>query len=293
MKNTSIILLAIISLIVGNLFATFVDVIVKLLASDVSIYQYIFLRQLAVFLILLPFWFRLAEPARHPGNIKIHCVRAVLTNIGGPAAVMALLYLPLATANVIFYSAPLITVLLAKLFFKESISRHRIIVTLLGFTGVVIAFRPEYIDFAGLLALVTAFAVAGYNISVKWLPKTSHPTNTLFWSNLLTLPLTGVIAAFFWQPITQDLIILSLGACICLIAYQASCVFAFQKADASAISVAEYSGLIFAALLGWFIFEETVDAWTISGICLILLPILWQSWFESPWRLKRAMRTRI
>lgn len=285
MKNTSIVLLAIIALIIGNLFATFVDVIVKVLATDVSIYQYIFLRQLAVFGILLPFWLRLNKPQQHPINIKIHCVRAILTNIGGPAAVMAILYLPLATANVIFYSAPLITVVLARLFFSEILTKQRIIVTLLGFTGVIVAFRPEYIDLAGLLALVTAFAVAGYNISVKWLPK-SHPTNTLFWSNLFTLPLTGVIAAFYWQPITQDLIVLAIGACVCLIVYQASCVFAFQKADASAISVAEYSGLIFAAVLGWVLFDEKVDIWTFSGICLILIPILWQSWHERKTHLK-------
>ncbi|MCW9015727.1 MAG: DMT family transporter, partial [Kangiellaceae bacterium] len=246
-----------------------------------SIYQYIFLRQLAVFLILFPFWVRLDKSARHPINVKVHCARAVLTNIGGPAAVMAILYLPLATANVIFYSAPLITVLMAKLFFQEVITRQRLIVTLLGFTGVVVAFRPEFIDLAGLLALVTAFAVAGYNISVKWLPS-SHPANTLFWSNLFTLPLTGLIAAFYWQPITPDLIILALGACVCLIVYQASCVYAFQKADAGAISVAEYSGLIFAAILGWVIFEESLDLWTISGITLIVLPILWQSWHERP-----------
>lgn len=279
MKNISIVVVAIFALIVGNLFATFVDVIVKVLATDVSIYQYIFLRQLAVFGILFPFWIRLKQSARHPINVKIHCVRAILTNIGGPAAVMAILYLPLATANVIFYSAPLITVVFARLFFNEVLSRQRIIVTLLGFAGVIVAFRPEYIDLAGLLALVTAFAVAGYNISVKWLPN-SHPTNTLFWSNLFTLPLTGIIAAFYWQPVTQDLIILAIGACVCLIVYQASCVFAFQKADASAISVAEYSGLIFAAVLGWVLFDEKVDIWTFSGISLILIPILWQSWYE-------------
>ncbi|WP_196139713.1 DMT family transporter [Aliikangiella sp. G2MR2-5] len=280
MRNISIVMLAIISLIAGNLFATFVDVIVKLTAAEVSVYQYIFLRQLAVFTILLPFWLRLSKVQRNPINLKVHCARAVLTNIGGPSAVIAILYLPLATANVIFYSAPLITVLMAKLFFRESITRERLIVTLCGFAGVIVAFRPEYIDLAGFLALVTAFAVAGYNISVKWLP-TSHPLNTLFWSNLLTLPITGAIAVFYWQPITQELLILASGACVCLLIYQACCVYAFQRADASAISVAEYSGLIFAALLGWLIFDEAVDIWTISGITLIVLPIMWQSWREN------------
>jgi drug/metabolite transporter (DMT)-like permease len=277
MKRSSIILFAFSVLILGNLFATFVDVIVKTLAANVSVYQYLFLRQLSVAIIIFPFWLRLPKDAQTPGNLKVHGFRALMTNIGAPSAVIALLYLPLATANVIFYTAPMVTLLLAALLFKEKLSRHRIIVTLLGFIGVAVALRPEHLGLAGLLAFCTAIVIAAYNLSVKWLPKNSSTINTIFWSNLLAIAPIGVIAAFNWLPITQDLLILSLGSCICLVAYQGCCIIAFQKAEASAIAVAEYSGLIFAAVLGWLIFNEKLDNWTLLGISLIILPILWQS----------------
>jgi len=195
--------------------------------------------------------------------------------------VIALLYLPLATANVIFYAAPLITILLATSLGKESFKRHRIVVTLLGFIGVALALRPVQFGFASLLALVTAFAVAGYNLSVKWLPEQSHPLSAVFWSNLLTLPVIALVALYQWQPMSWQLGLLALGTCVCLAVYQICSVFAFRLADAGAITVAEYSGLIFAAILGWLIFAEAVDAWTLSGMSLILLPILWQSQFEG------------
>jgi drug/metabolite transporter (DMT)-like permease len=271
------VILAILILILGNLFATFVDVIVKALAADVSVYQYLLFRQVAVLLLILPFWLRLSRPYRQPGNLKVHTFRALMTNIGAPCAVMALLYLPLATANVIFYAAPMITLVMASLIFKEQLTRQRLIVTSLGFAGVAIALRPEYLGLAGLLAFCTAFAVAAYNLSVKWLPNGSSTISTIFWSNLLAVPLIGLIAAFNWQPITQDLLILSLGSCICLMVYQWCCIVAFQKADAGAIAVAEYSGLVFAAALGWLIFKETLDVWTLLGVALIILPIIWQS----------------
>lgn len=279
-NKTSMVMLAFIILILGNLFATFVDVIVKALAADISVYQYLFFRQITVLLMMLPFWLRLSAKHKQPGNIKVHCFRALMTNIGAPAAVIALLYLPLATANVIFYAAPMITLLLAAILFKEKLTKQRVLVTVLGFTGVAIALRPEYMGFAGLLAFCTAIAVAAYNVSVKWLPKGSSTVSTIFWSNLLAIPLIGLIAAFNWQPITQELIILSIGSCVCLVAYQGCCIIAFQKADASAIAVAEYSGLIFAAGLGWLIFNELLDLWTLIGIALIVLPIIWQSWRE-------------
>ena len=280
MKKTSIVMLAFLILILGNLFATFVDVIVKALAADISVYQYLFFRQITVLLMMLPFWLRLSIKQQRPGNIKVHLFRALMTNIGAPAAVIALLYLPLATANVIFYAAPMITLLLAVILFKEKLTKQRVLVTVLGFAGVAIALRPEYLGIAGLLAFCTAIAVAAYNLSVKWLPKGSSTVNTIFWSNLFAIPLIGLIAAFNWQPITQELIILSIGSCVCLVAYQGCCIIAFQKADASAIAVAEYSGLIFAAGLGWLLFNESIDLWTFIGIALIVLPIIWQSWRE-------------
>lgn len=280
MKLTSTITLALLLLILGNLFATFVDVIVKLLAAEVGLYQYLFIRQLTLLLLLFPFWLKLPKFYRQPGSLKVHGFRAAMTNIGAPCAVVALLHLPLATANVIFYAAPLITLVLAALVFNESISKRRALVTALGFCGVLVALRPEYLGLAGLLAFCTAFAVAGYNISVKWLPSGSSTINTIFWSNLLALPVIALVALFNWQPITQDLILLAIGSCLCLVVYQASCIVAFQMADAGAIAVAEYSGLIFATALGWLIFNESVDVWTLLGICLIVLPILWQSRIE-------------
>lgn len=278
--TSSTIIWALLILILGNLFATFSDVIVKLLDANVSIYQYLFIRQLILVLVIVPFWLKLPIAHRDIGSLKVHSFRALMTNIGAPCAVIALLHLPLATANVIFYTAPLLTLLLAAIIFAENLTRQRILITISGFCGVAIALRPESIGFAGLIAFGTAFAVAAYNLSVKWLPKSSSTINTIFWSNLLALPLIAIIAAFNWQPLTQELIVLAVGSCVCLVAYQGCCIIAFQKAEASAITVAEYSGLVFAALLGWIIFKESVDVWTLVGITLIILPIVWQSWFE-------------
>lgn len=281
MKNTSVVVAAILILVVGNLFATFVDVVVKALAEDVSIFQYLLLRQVALLLMVFPFWCKYRADYVLPRAVKVYTFRALMTSIGAPAGVVALLHLPLATANVIFYTAPLITLLLAAVIFGEALSRHRVMVTVLGFTGVVIALKPEQAGFASVFALCTASAIAAYNISVKWLPDNTGTLDTLFWSNLLTLLPLGLIAALSWQAISRELIILCISSSVFLAAYQGCCIIAFRKTQAGAIAVAEYSGLIFAAIAGWLLFAEQLDRWTIAGIALIIAPIVWQSRYEQ------------
>jgi len=275
--HRNLILYAFLLLILGNLFATFVDVLVKIYADPGSIYQYLLLRQLVLLGLILPFWLRQSKQARAPGNIKVHGSRAALSTVGAGAAVFSLLYLPLATANVLFYAAPIITMLLAAYLLKEPIKKHRLIAMAIGFVGIAFAMRPQYVNFAALAALTTAFCIAGFNLSVRWLPKEISVVSTMFWTNLICLPVTSCIALMQWQPLDQDILLLAASSCVCLLVYQGCCIVAFKHADAGAVAIAEYSGLVFAALLGWGIFAEYLDNYTLFGICLIILPIAWQS----------------
>jgi drug/metabolite transporter (DMT)-like permease len=278
--SSRVIVFAVLALIIGNLFATFADVIVKYIAIESAVFQYIFIRQLIVVIIVTPFWLKLPKAERGIVLPKVYAFRACLTSIGAPATVLALLHLPLATANMIFYLAPFITLILGLIVFKEEIHTHRFAVVLLGFFGVFIALKPDYIGIEAGYALITAIAVACFNVSVKWLPKKNSTVVTLFWTNVFALPLLSIGAFIYWQPITTELLILCVSTCLCFIIYQACCIYAFQNADVGAVSVAEYSGLVFAIVLGWLVFKETIDMRTIIGACFILAPILWQSHYE-------------
>jgi drug/metabolite transporter (DMT)-like permease len=278
--SSRIIVLAVFALIVGNLFATFADVIVKYIAIESAVFQYIFIRQFIVVILITPFWLRLPKKTRELTQPKVYAFRACLTAIGAPATVLALLHLPLATANMIFYLAPFITLVLGLVLFKEAMHSHRFAVVLLGFLGVFIALKPDYIGVEALYALITAVAVACFNVSVKWLPKKNSTVVALFWTNVFALPILSIGAYIYWQPVTMDLLILCVSTCVCFIIYQACCIYAFQNADVGAVTVAEYSGLVFAIILGWLAFDEAIDARTIIGASLILLPIMWQSHYE-------------
>ncbi|AQS38657.1 putative permease [Shewanella psychrophila] len=269
-------------LVLGNLFATLTDVVVKALGNENTVFQYLWLRQVATLMLVFPFWWSQGPAQRRPGALKIHLMRAHLGIIGASCTLFALLHLSLATANVIFYAAPLLTVLAAFLWLKEEVRRQRIINAVIGFIGVMIALRPDQLQWAALVAFVVAMTITGFNLLVVKLPKTISVASVMMWTNLCALPVTSLLAMSTWQPMGgqqfQELLILGICAAITVGIYQGCVVLAFRQADASAAVIAEYSGLIFAAVFGYYLFNESLDMYTTIGILLIILPIVLQGW---------------
>ncbi len=96
-------------LLLGNLSSSFSDVAVKLLEGGVSAFQYMFIRQLLSVLLLFPLWLRLTPPQQQAiGNCSITLIRSHLVLAGSGFVMVALTWLPLATANALFYAAPLL-----------------------------------------------------------------------------------------------------------------------------------------------------------------------------------------
>ncbi|MCW8833829.1 MAG: DMT family transporter [Colwellia sp.] len=282
MKWSTGLLMAMVLLVLGNLFATLTDVLVKALGNDGAIFQYLWLRQVATIILVLPFLWKQAPEQRYPGALKIHILRAHLGIIGASCTLIALLNMPLATANVIFYAAPLLTVLVAFVWLKEKIRRNRVINALIGFVGVGIALRPDQLHWAALVAFVVALSITGFNLLVVKLPKSTSVASVMLWTNVCALPVTTLLVVFTWKSIgvqqLQELLLLGVCSAITVGVYQGCVVMAFRQADASAAVIAEYSGLLFSVLFGYWLFNESLDIYTAIGILLIMMPIALQGW---------------
>lgn len=267
--------LAIISLIVGNLMASLSDVAVKLLEGDVFAFQYIFIRQSIATLLVAPFYFRQHGSFSTKGlNWRITAVRANLIIIGAACMVVAITHLPLATANAIFYAAPLIMLPLSWFILKERATNKRIIASLIGFLGVLIVLRPSQFHWAASFAVGTAITIALFSVLVRKLPSEHNVLHTLFWTSLFSLPISGGLALFNWQDLDwsqSGWIILS---SVSVLAYNGLSVFAYKKAPANQIALSEYTGLIFVTLFGVWWFNEVPDLLTVFGISMIILPLL-------------------
>lgn len=272
--NWSITTIAITLLVVGNLAASLSDVAVKMLEGGISTFQYVFLRQLFSVLIVLPLWLKQSKLQRALTAPAIITIRALLIIIGSGCMMIAVTHLPLATANAIFYAAPLLMLPLSVLLLKEIPPWGKALSTMIGFIGVLIVLRPSQFHWAGYFALGTAITLALFNLLARKLPAQQTVITALFWTSLISLPISAFLAYLTWQPLDWQALLLVACSAGLILLYNGLAVKAYKAAPAGQIALAEYSGLVFVVLLGVWGFNEIPDSMTALGILLIIIPLL-------------------
>lgn len=268
---------AILLLVLANLMASFSDVSLKVLNGEVPTFQYVLIRQILSLFFIAPLWIRQPKAERMSGCCKVNFWRAQFILIGSGCAMVAITHLTLATANAMFYVAPLMMLPLAVVFLGEVPPMKKIIATGIGFIGVLVVLRPEHFHWAAIIALGSALAMAVGNILIRKLPKQSVVT-TLFWTTALTIPGAFLLALPNWGEIEARHLFWIAAINFFVLAYHALVVFAYRKAEAGQIALAEYSGLVFVTIFGVIWFNEVPDILTSLGILMIVVPLMPIRW---------------
>ncbi|MEZ9328778.1 DMT family transporter [Vibrio breoganii] len=269
---------AILLLVFANFLASLSDVSLKVLNGEVPTFQYVLIRQIMSLLIIAPLWLRLPREERMQGCGKINFWRSQFILIGSGCAMVAITHLTLATANAMFYVAPLMMLPLSIIFLKEMPPMKKVVATGIGFIGVLVVLRPEHFHWAAIIALGSALAMAVGNILIKRLPVSQSVVSTLFWTTALTIPGAFLLALPNWGPIEIRHLFWILAINFFVLSYHALVVVAYKKAPASQIALAEYSGLVFVTLFGIMWFDEIPDLLTIIGIAMIVVPLMPIRW---------------
>ncbi len=275
MKDKDPVYLAIIILVIGNQFGIMSDALIKSLGFQGPLIQLLFYRQLMSALLLFPLW--LKYTSRRSSSMGIHIVRANLGTISSCSMFFALNTLPLATTHAIYYSLPLLTLPMAFLVLGAKTSREQWVATALGFIGVLVIIRPTSINWGAIAALVSALTMAFNAIIVRKLPREEPVIGTLFWMNALALPVS--FSLFMSEGAAWDTELLmwaGLSAVLVMFFYGGS-IAAYRMADAGNICGAEYTGLVGSAVMGFLLFNELPDVYTILGAMLIIFPLIYIS----------------
>ncbi|MCC4833918.1 DMT family transporter [Shewanella sp. 10N.7] len=267
------VVVALLILVLGNIFSALYDVSIKWLPQDADVVTFLLIRQLGCVLMLLPLWLIARRP--NTADFKLQLLRSNIGVVTSIALVIGLLSLPLGTVSSLFFSAPIIIIVLGHFWLKEQVSMSQWLITLLGFVGIIILLRPSEMSWAGLVVLIAAVAFSVNQITLRKLPQTDSPIVTLLLYNLLSIPVLVIIGGSIgFGHISWSLIGLSIVSNILILAYHLCCIFAYKNAQASDIAVAEYSGLLFCIFFGWLWFGEWLDALSWVGASLIVLPSL-------------------
>ena len=183
-----------------------------------------------------------------------------------------MIYLPLAEATALGYTAPLFATFGAILFLGETAGPRRWRALLLGFTGTLIILRPgvEAVSMPALYAVSGAVFIAISVLFVKILNRTESPETIVLYMGIFSTPLSFFAAIFFWKTPSLEtlfwLIGIGISSTLAHLAYTRS----FAVTDASAVLPYDYLRLLMVAAVGFGIYGEIPDIWTWIGTIIII-----------------------
>jgi len=264
---------AILLLIIGNAMAIASDVFIKLLEPDAPIFQFAFLRCVITLAFLLPLARKLSRQHLFAGA-KVHAIRAHIHLAGIICMVVALTNLHLATANAIFYAAPIIVMVLSVFLFRESLTPLSVLAVFSGFAGILVILRPMNFNWAVVAALGSALALAINAVMVRQLPKEQSTVHKLFLNYLLIVPAAAALALWEGAAWSPGILFSAAGSALFILGYNITVLLAYKQVDANQVTSAEYTGLIWAVGIGWIWFGEVPDLWFLAGSTMIVVPLV-------------------
>jgi len=285
-------LIGIASLCLGVFIFSTQDAIIKAVSSDYAVTQAIVTRSIVAFPILLLF-------IHWEGGLRLIfsprfwalSFRGLILLVAYTSYYLAFPALPLAEAIVLFFTAPFLVTFLAAPILGERIRLKAIVALIVGFAGVLVILRPGFGFFepAALLSLLSAVTYALAMLFARKLGVYEPASVMAFYQNAVYLLGAAVMALAFhlvgWttaeHPSLAFLVrpwtwpdakgLIMMGACGVIAAVAMSLLtHAYRMADASLVTVFEYTGMIWGPLWGFLFFAEVPPVTTLLGMLLIM-----------------------
>ncbi len=186
--------------------------------------------------------------------------------------ISGLRYLPIAEASATGFVAPLFVTALSIVFLGESVGVRRWLATAAGLLGVLIILRPGTGAFhaAAFFPIVSALCWAATLIMTRMMSGREHAITTMTYSSIAGLCVLSALVPFTWVAPSWHDILFGILIGVTSTAGQWIVVLAFRYADASVLAPFSYSQLVWVSILGFLIFGEVPDVWTVVGAAFIV-----------------------
>lgn len=261
--------------IAGLILMTAMDAAVKWLVEDkVHVIQLLFVRSCIITSLLLIFYSARRQLVQlKPVRLKAQCARGLIGFMAPFAFFLALKYLPLTAANVVFFSNIFLITLASALFLNEKVGIYRWSAVFVGYIGVLIAIDPSADGelFGYMLVLLSSATFAFLFISGKKLGATESSESLVLFYNMGV----GCIALFWlpgiWQTITTVDWLGILLVSVLAVFGQYCMTQAFAIADASLLAPLNYTTIVLTILFDWVLWQTLPSAQTLLGATIIIV----------------------
>ena len=186
---------------------------------------------------------------------------------------LALSLIPLVNCMVIVFVSPIVMTALSGPFLGETVGKWRWSAVLIGFIGILLILQPSegFVDLGTLYAFIAAVTYALLSLTSRKLANKETTYNLSFYMFIGPTFVGGVGSSFNWVVPTTEAWILFI---LCGVLGGIGFIFfnlAYQKAEASLLASFEYTGLIWAAAAGYYLFAETIDVNIWLGASIVIL----------------------
>lgn len=283
----------IVALVAGIAIFSVQDLILKLISGDYPLHQAMLVRSLTAIPCLLVITYAFDGTLRTlvSPTWPAMLVRGLLNFLAYTLYYLALAALPMATTVALYFTAPLMIVVMSVFILRERVSPTRWLAVGLGFAGVILMVRPggDLFDWAALLPILCSVAYAGSMIMARVMGSKDTAAAMAFWGNLAFLACAAALALVYGRggtaeglhpslafltrgwvwPSTWDLCLMASCGLIAAVGLTLL-IHAYRIAQSSVVAPFEFSFAFWGILWGWLFWGDLPDALGWAGIAVII-----------------------
>jgi drug/metabolite transporter (DMT)-like permease len=220
---------------------------------------------------LMPWFLRAGPLALATRRPWLHLARCAAGTVTFMLQLLAIAWLPLADAVALISARPLWVLPLAALLLHEKVRRSRVLVTLIGFVGVLLIARPEGELSLGTPAALAAGLGAGtVLILFRALAATEPAPRVIAWYAIASVLFWGPVTLWGWQtPSLFAVAMVVTGTGFAMVSDLCASAAA-KRAEVGLLAPIEYVQIPASAMIGWLLFAEQ-PGWPLLAGTLIMM----------------------
>jgi drug/metabolite transporter (DMT)-like permease len=248
-----------------------VGALVKAASVDLPSEVIVFFRNAVAMAFLMPWLFlRQRNLSLKTSVPQLHLLRAAAGLGAMYSFFIALKLLRLADAMLLCYTLPIFIPIFEWFWLKEPVHRQTKLAVIVGFIGIALVLKPGFGLFqaAGLVGLSSGLLAALAIVGIRRMTATEPVARIVFYFTTFGTVVSSVPLLWAWQTPSGHLLWLLGAMGILAIAAQMCLTKGYSLAPAGRVGPFNYGNVVFAALLGWLIWGETLDELTLLGAVL-------------------------
>ncbi len=223
-------------------------------------------------------------------------IRQFAEGIAAVAFITALTLIPLSTVAAVFQATPLVLTMGAAFFLGETVGWRRWLAIIIGLIGVLIIIRPGMDSFDPNVSfvLIAVLFVTIRDLITRKLPSNVPSTIVSFQAFLSLIFAGGLLTTLdaqkFVSLVDYQVYYIIGGVIFGVIGYY--CIVAATRiGEAGVVTPFRYSRLLFAIIIGYFVFNERPDILTLFGASIVIMTGIYTVWRER--YLARKLRANL